>query len=153
VTVLGHSAGGQLAFWLAGIGKSTMWSQFQVDTFPLRAAISLAGVLDMRKASELGVGSGSIERLMGGTPDRLRERYANVSPIELLPFDLPHLAIHGVNDGLVPLSMSEGFHQVAGELNSNSSLLTLPGVGHFELIDPRSEIFGQVTSAVVALTA
>lgn len=152
VSITGHSAGGQLAAWLAGIDAAPGSPELRIDPLPLAGVVSLAGVLDLRAASEEGVGSGTVEQVMGGTPDQVPDRYDNASPIGFMPFPVPHLGIHGGMDSNVPLSMSERFHLHAKENGSESSLLVLPGIGHFELIDPRSEIFPQVRDAIVRMT-
>src|SRR5262245_60200302 len=50
VVVVGHSAGGHLALWLAGRGRSR--------DMPLRGVVSLAGVADLRLAWELRLSNG-----------------------------------------------------------------------------------------------
>src|ERR1051326_1084116 len=56
---MGHSAGGQLALWLA--------SQKKLVT----GAISLAGVVDLRRAWELGLSNTVVADLLGGSPDEI----------------------------------------------------------------------------------
>src|SRR5262245_10884644 len=57
IIAIGHSAGGHLAFWLAARKKL------------LAGAISLAGVLDLRRAWELQLSNGVVIDLLGGTPE------------------------------------------------------------------------------------
>ncbi len=73
VVVIGHSAGGQLALWLAAQHKMA-----------LRGAVSLAGVLDLRRAWELHLSNNVVEELLGGSPGQQAERYRQASPIELI---------------------------------------------------------------------
>jgi pimeloyl-ACP methyl ester carboxylesterase len=71
VVTIGHSAGGHLALWLAARGKIPAGDAlFTGKPLPLRAAISLAGVSDLRRGWEMGLGSGAVEKLIGGTCDR-----------------------------------------------------------------------------------
>jgi acetyl esterase/lipase len=119
----GHSAGGQLALWLA--------AQIALN---LRSVIPLAGVSDLRRAWALQLSNGVVRQLLGGTPDQVPQRYATTSPIELVPISVPQRLIHGTADDIVPFDMSERF----AKKSLNSKLIPLKGAGHFELIDPRA---------------
>ena len=70
VVAVGHSAGGQLAAWLAArpapAGRRARVRHPQVR---LRGVVSQAGVLDLVDASANGVGRGAVEDLLGGRPD------------------------------------------------------------------------------------
>src|SRR5213080_1703337 len=44
-----------------------------------------AGVLDLRRAWELGLSDNVVEEFLGGTPRQVPERYASASPIQLVP--------------------------------------------------------------------
>ena len=130
----GHSAGGQLALWLA--------AQRAVD---LRGVVPLAGVLDLRRAWALRLGGGAVGRFLGGSPDQFPQRYAAASPMELLPISVPQRVIHGTTDNIVPFDMSERF----AKASKNSKLIPLPGSGHFELIDPRARAWATVTKNIL----
>lgn len=147
VTVLGHSAGGHLASWIASMNSAPAASEIRGSELPLRGAVALAGVLDLRRASVLNLSGGVVRELLGGNPDEVPERYAAASPTELCPLTVPHLLAHGAEDTIVPLEMSETLHAVGPD---RSTLLTFPGIGHFELIDPRSEIWPELLDAILA---
>ena len=148
VIVLGHSAGGHLASWLADMSAVPVDSAIRAAPLPFRGAVALAGVLDLQRASVLNLSEGAVRDLLGGAPDRVPERYAAASPSELSPLTVPHLLAHGAEDPIVPLEMSETLHAVGLD---RSTLLTFPGIGHFELIDPRSEIWPELLAAILAL--
>ncbi len=126
VIAAGHSAGGQLALWMA--------AQFAVD---LRGVVPLAGISDLRRAYAEQLGGGVVGQLMGGSPDTIPQRYAAASPRELLPISAPQRLIHGTADTLVPFDMSQRF----AKASKNSKLIALPGAGHFDLIDPRAKVW------------
>ena len=123
IVATGHSAGGQLALWLA--------AQIAVN---LLRVIPLAAVSDLRRAWALQLSKGVVRQLLGGTPDQVPQRYATTSPIELLPISVAQRVMHGTADDTVPFDMSERF----AKKSLNAKLIPLKGAGHFELIDPRT---------------
>ena len=119
VVLAGHSAGGQLALWLAA-----------QDTIEVREVTALAAVSDLRRARALNLGDGAVAAFLGGND---HESFA--SPIELLPMRVPQRLLHGTSDDVVPIELSERFARAS----KNAQLIPLPGAGHLELIDPRSK--------------
>ncbi len=149
VLSIGHSAGGQLALWLAGRHRIPAKSDlFTADPLPLRGAVSLAGVVDLARAAELGLSDGVMRQLLGGSPAEVPARYAAASPIELLPLGVPQALLHGATDDSVPLELSERYTQAATTAGDDARLITLPGAGHFELVDPTSAEWPSVLAAV-----
>jgi acetyl esterase/lipase len=154
VLTIGHSAGGHLALWLAARHRITPESPIATpDPLPLRAAVALAGVLDLARAEALKLSENVTRQLLGGTPADAPERYAAASPIELLPLGMRQLLIHGTEDDTVPLEISERYERAAVAAGDPATLLTLPGAGHFELVDPTSNEWPTVLDAVLPLLA
>ena len=150
--ILGHSAGGHLALWLAGSHRISEGSPIHVDQKQaVTKAISLAGVSDLRLAWKQRLGHGIVTRLMGGTPNEVPDRYDACSPIELLPTGASQALIHGTDDDTVPFFQSEAYVEKAEKLGDWPTLVKLNGVGHFELIDPESEAWSRVARAVLSL--
>lgn len=150
--VVGHSAGGHLALWLVSRQNLPKWSPLVMHgKNRLSAAISLAGVSDLREASREGLGNGAVARLMGGTPDQFPDRYASGSPIELLPSGSRVVLVHGSSDGIVPISQSERYFEKAQARGDHHELARLEGIGHFELIDPESSAWSRVEQAVLSM--
>jgi dipeptidyl aminopeptidase/acylaminoacyl peptidase len=150
--IVGHSAGGHLALWLVGSHRISKSSPLHNDQKQeIRRAISLAGVSDLRSAWTKKLGHGTVTRLMGGSPDEHPDRYDVGSPIELLPTGARHVLVHGTADDTVPLSQSEAFVERADKLGDQSTLINLDGIGHYELIDPKSETWPEVVRAVLSL--
>lgn len=131
VVAAGHSAGGQLALWLAA-------------QMSLRGVTSLAGVCDLRRAWELKLSDNIVEQLMGGTPQQVPKHYAAASPIELLPIKTPQRLLHGSADTVVPFEMSERF----ARKSKNAQLIKLDGADHFDLIDPRTKAWPIVQKSI-----
>jgi acetyl esterase/lipase len=152
VISVGHSAGGHLALWLAGRHKIAENSPLYVaDPLPLAAAVALAGAVDLRRTWALGLSDNATGLLMGGSPTEYPERYAAGSPYDLLPLGIRQFLIHGTADDTLPLEVSERYEQRAIVKGDPATLLTLPEVGHFELIDPDSSAWPTVQSIVTAL--
>jgi acetyl esterase/lipase len=136
--LIGHSAGGHLALWLA--------SEFQVS-----AVVSQAGVANLYDAAHERCGVGSVREglgvldvpaaveFLGGTPDQVPDRYAVASPSALLPLETPILLVHGDEDDRVPISQSRNFADAAREAGDVVDVAEFPGMGHFEVLDPRHE--------------
>ncbi len=140
---VGHSAGGHLALWLGSQNKSS------ADPLPLRGIVALAPVADLRRAWDMRLGDTVVADFLGGTPEEVPDRYRDVSPIEQLPFGIPQTLVHGTADEKVPYEISERYVAVAQSRGDIARLITLEGVGHFELIDPRSREFTHVREAVL----
>jgi len=152
--VLGHSAGGQLALWLAARPRIPPDSPLHAPA-PLvpRGVIALAAVADLRRGSALRLSSGVVDELLGGPPEAFPERYAAASPLELLPLGVPQVLIHGTDDANVPYELSAGYAARARVLGDAVELVTLGAMAHFEPIDPRSAAWPSVLDAVRALAA
>lgn len=149
VITIGHSAGGHLALWLAARSKIPASDVlYTPPVLKLRAAISLAGVADLRRGWEMGLGSGAVEKLMGGSRGELLARFATASPAELLPLGVKQILIHGTDDDRVPYEISQAYQALAVSRGDDTSLVTLANAGHFEVIDPASREFTTVMDAV-----
>ena len=146
VTALGHSAGGQLALWLAGRARIASGPLHADDPLRIARAISIAGVADLRAfgAAKVDV----IAQLLGGGPDAVPERYAAASPIELLPLGVPQVLLHGTADTVVPFAMSERYVEIAKVRGDDATLIPLPGIDHRQPVDPASAAWPEVRAAV-----
>lgn len=150
VAVVGHSAGGHLALWLAARQRIPLGDAlYTPDPLPLHHAVSLAGVVDLRRGWELELSQGVVRDLMGGTPEEQPGRYATASPFELLPLGTPQILLHGTADPNVPYEISERYYKEAQAREDAVELVTLPDCGHFEVIDPNSSVWPEVRAAVV----
>jgi acetyl esterase/lipase len=149
LALMGHSAGGHLALWAAA-ARSIPLEEPLHDGQPLalRAAVSLAGVLEPRRAWSLRLGDHVIQELLGGGPEQVPERYAVASPGDLLPVGIPQILVHGKEDEVVPLEMSAGYAARARAAGEGVIFLPLSATGHFDLIDPGSRVWPQVLDLV-----
>lgn len=133
-TVVGHSAGGHLALWLANQGH-------HVDR-----VVGLAPVGDLRAAARDDLGAGAAQALLGGLPAEVPDRYDAADPATRLDQrpSCEVVVVHGTEDQNVPVGNSRGL--VAR--HPWIELRELPGVEHFGLIDPESAAWPAVLSAI-----
>jgi acetyl esterase/lipase len=129
VITLGHSAGGQLAVWAAGRPKldDARWSNPRV---PVTAAVSQAGVLDLRSADEDRLGDGAVEEFIG--TDRATQDLAD--PLARVPLDVPVWCIHGRDDLHVPIEQSQTYVRTARAAGARAALATVEG-DHFSIVE------------------
>jgi acetyl esterase/lipase len=154
VITVGHSAGGHLALWVAGRRRIPAGSEIASDDpIALRGAVSLAGVVDLARAHALGLSADATGDFLGGSPEAVPERYAAASPSELLPLGVPQLLVHGTVDDSVPFALSEGYVETARAAGERATLLSLPGTGHFAVIDPLSAEWPAILTAIKGLVA
>jgi acetyl esterase/lipase len=135
--VMGHSAGGQLALCLAAHESS------------LRNAISLAGVVDLKQAFALHLSRDAVADFLGGKPEAVPEHYREADPMELSIPQAQQWLLHGREDDVVPPEFSRDYVTQKKKAGESAQLLEIPHAGHFELIDPASEAFKQVTNTVL----
>ena len=141
---IGHSAGGQLAFWAAARRPAGGGARADAS-IRLAGAVAQAGVLDLREAARLRLSSGVARRFLGGSPGKLPERYDIASPIERLPLGSRSCSCTASADEVVPIAIARRYAERAAEAGDPCELATLPGVGHMEHLDPGSEAWRAVT--------
>ena len=156
---MGHSAGGHLAFWLAGrhhIPETSVIHDPQ-PKLALDGLIALAGAVDLRLTCDL---SGDLTfahdkqevyKLMGGPPEKLEERYQAGDPGELLPLGVPQTLIQGSNDEQIPPQLPVRWAEAARRHGDTVTVTILPGVDHFDVVDPQSRAWPSVQAAVLNL--
>ncbi len=150
VVVVGHSAGGQLALWLAARKRLPKSSPLYVPKpLALQGIVSLAGITDLRRYRP-NCGD-AVNKLMGGPPDKFPERYKETSPIELLPLRVDQWLIHGATDQIVPSDFARNFQAAAKKKGDRVRLTIIEGAGHFEVIAPQSSTWPAVEEAIRTL--
>ena len=140
----GHSAGGALALWTVSrrsIPEGAPGRDSQAPTFDL--AVMHAPVACLTQASYEHLGSGAVDIFMGGRVEDVPERYAVCDPAQLVPTPGGRLVLlHGDADDAVPISYSEACLAHALAHGVNAELIHLPGQGHYEILDPASQVSG-----------
>ncbi|MDQ3932836.1 MAG: alpha/beta fold hydrolase [Actinomycetota bacterium] len=138
VATVGHSSGGQLALWAAARRRLPPHAPGANAVVHPRATMSCSGVLDLSRAAEQGIGSGAVVDLMGGLPGEAPERYELASPAARVPIGVPTVVLHGEDDDIVPASQSRTYAERAIQSGDPVQLVELPGIGHYEFLDPTS---------------
>ena len=152
LAVVGHSAGGHLALWLASRGRIAAGGPGAAPRLPAPAlVVAQAPVAALADGARLGLGGGAVQALLGGTPDAVPERYAAADPSALLPSGVPSLLLHAADDDLVPISQSAGYVEAATAAGDVSSLVSVDG-GHFGHLDPASPAVGALREALAGLS-
>lgn len=130
VSLLGHSAGGQLAMWIAR----------RPDAPKVRTVVALAPVADLVEAYRRGLGEDAVRDLMGGSPEELPDAYGKVDATAAPSDSVTITVVHGALDDRVPVDMSRRLPGVA--------YVELDGIEHFGLIDPLSPSWPAVLAAL-----
>ncbi|MDX1657221.1 MAG: alpha/beta hydrolase [Nitriliruptorales bacterium] len=135
IVVVGHSAGGHLALWAAARQRLPDGRVGSQPAVVPDQVVGLAAVSDLRSAARQGLGADAVDKLLGGAPSEVPERVRVAAPIASLPLGVPQLLVHGRQDRLVPVEMSEQYAQQARAAGDQVQLEIVDG-GHFDMIDP-----------------
>jgi acetyl esterase/lipase len=131
VTLLGHSAGGQLALWAAGRRA------LPPDAPGAGPAVSAARVLAMAAVCDLESAGRAARQLLGGSPAEVPERWAQADPMRRIPLAVPVGLVHARGDETVSVQDSRDYAAAAQAAGATVSLAEPPG-GHRDPIDPHS---------------
>ena len=149
VVLSGHSAGGHLALWAALRERLPASSPLHTARpFPVQGVVTLAGINDLAdyraNGPEACGGPETIDRLVdagrGGA-----SLYADTSPPQMLPSRRGQSVISGELDHIVPPRFGKAYSAAAKQQGVAVREVTLPGAGHFELIDPTSAAWPTIT--------
>lgn len=151
VAVVGHSAGGHLALWLASRSKvGTGGPGADPRLPPPSLVVAQAPVAGLAEGALLGLGGGAVQALLGGSRSQVPDRYAAADPSALLPTGVRSVLVHAPGDDLVPLSQSSGYVEAATAAGDDCRLVQVTG-GHFEHLDPRSAAVEALRAALATL--
>lgn len=145
VVTIGHSAGGHLAVWAGA--RPTFTDRWADPKVPITAAISQAGVLDLKAAVKDNLGGGAAQEFMGGAVD---DRYTLADPTEQIPLKIPVWCVHGDQDGNVPISQSIDYVKAAKAAGAKAELIRVKG-DHFVLIDPSTDAWAKIVAVLDSL--
>jgi acetyl esterase/lipase len=136
IVAIGHSAGGQLGLCLAAHETG------------VKAAISLAGVVDLQRAYALHLSNDAVVEFLGGTPAEVADHYREADPMKLA-IRARQWLMHGAGDDVVPPALSKDYVSAKQKMKEDARLVEISGAGHFEVVDPRSGAWKEVERAVI----
>jgi len=155
VVVVGHSAGGHLAMWAAARSRVPKASPLHASSaLPVRGVVDLAGPVDMTvhvREYETLCRDSVITTLLGGTPSTVPDRYAQVSPMALLPLGVPQVIAIGEYEDFVPRAVVDAYIKAAVQAGDSARALIFPGAGHFEVASATQWTWPRIETAIRAL--
>ena len=154
IAFVGHSAGAQLVLWLAARHQLPSDSEIYKE-HPLSAlgVVALGGpddlglVADRTMCGEEKV----IQKLLGGSPDEVPNRYAQTSPIELVPLGVQQIVISGADDWSAPPEDSRRYVEAARHAGDIVEHVIVSNAGHHEYNVPGAVTWSAVRGAVFSI--
>lgn len=150
IVVLGHSAGGHLALWLAARARLPRTSPLRDDRrLDVVWTLSLGGLPDLATAGE-GCGGKTVASLLAGS--HAADPFSDTSPASLLPTPAARMLIHGGLDDTAPPAQGKAYvakARAAGDIRAWT--YAIPGEGHVEEIAPGSRTWAAVTTGLASV--
>lgn len=155
VITVGHSAGGQLALWAAARPKLPRTSAlFFPRPLAIRGVVALGTPGDLarfRLKEEDICGEAVVTDLLGGGPENVPERYAQASPVEMLPLGVPQIFVTGEADPVETPGDGAAYVAAARAAGDRAEQRIVPDAAHFEYNSPNSVAWPVVRDAVLSL--
>ncbi len=139
VTLVGHSAGGQLALWAAGRPELPAGAPGASPRVRARRVLALAPICDIVAAGR------PARELLGGGIEDVPEHYAQADPMHRLPLAVPVGLVHARGDATIDVQRSRDYAAAARAAGAAVTLVETPG-GHRDPIDPASEAWQAAAS-------
>lgn len=151
VVTMGHSAGGQLALWLAARPRLDPTSRvYSANPLMVKGVVCLAGIIDLVSAVAQGLCGESLPQVMGGLPGDVPDHYRDASPMALLPLGVRQIHVVGdVDTGI--LANVQPYVEAAEAAGDDVRLTIVPDAGHFELVVAETAAWKTVSAAVAEL--
>lgn len=156
VLAAGHSAGGQLALWLASRARLGAGSELHAaDALPIHGVLGLAAItdLDTYRIGPPDSCHAAVEPLLGGTPEQHPARYADTSPLRRLPLGIPAAFVQGALDPTVTTDSVNRFIDAARAAGDRCECFLLPDCAHFEPSVPVAASIDPLQAALAWLRA
>ncbi len=151
VITMGHSAGGQLALWLAARPRLNPTSRvYMPNPLLVKGVVCLAGIIDLVNAVAQNLCKDDLPLIMGGLPGDVPDHYRDASPMALLPLGVRQIHVVGDADTGI-LANVEPYIAAAESAGDNIQLIIVPDAGHFELVVAGTEAWKTVNAAALAL--
>jgi acetyl esterase/lipase len=146
VTLLGHSAGGQLALWAAGRSQLPAGAVGAAPRVTASRVLALAPVCDLEEAGD------PAWELLGGGPADVPERWNQADPMRRIPLGVPVGIVHARGDETVSLRRSRDYFAAARAAGADI-MLAEPAGGHRDPIDPGTGAWREAAAWLSATAA
>jgi acetyl esterase/lipase len=148
VVAMGHSAGGHLALWLAARPKISSSSQIHTkDPLKIAGVVALAPAPELDALHEKKVCGHVVDKLMGGSPEAMSDRYRAAMPSALVPLGTPNILLLGKLDNGFKW-VGDAYAAKVKAADPQMQVIEAAEAGHFEVIDPHSTTWPMVTKTI-----
>jgi acetyl esterase/lipase len=156
VVAFGHSAGGQLALWLAARPRLPAANPLRgKDPLPIMGVLNAGGLADL-KASALVTQkeclAGIMDKLTGAPGPGRSDVFADTSPAEMLPMGIRQISVSGADDPISPPALGRAYTDRARAAKDEAGFILVPNTGHVELIAPGTAAFKREVSVLREMT-
>jgi acetyl esterase/lipase len=149
IVAAGHSAGANFALWLAARERMRTDSPLYVERpIKIGAVLALAPATDLEGLHTQGVCGNVIDKLMGGSPQSVPDRYRDVSPTQLVPIGVRQVVIIGGQDRAWGPSGRVYQRTVVAAHDSLVRFVDAPAAGHFDIVAPTTSTWPLVIDAL-----
>jgi acetyl esterase/lipase len=155
VIAAGHSAGGYLALWLGA--RSVLSNEAELytpDPLHLTAAVALGADGDLPPIApmlatfcDVPVG----ERLLGADSRTVRSRRLQANPADMPRSHVRQVLIAGDADRFETPALRDGYVARARAKQEEIEVISIPGAGHFDVVNPKSAAWPTVKRALLAM--
>jgi acetyl esterase/lipase len=140
VVVVGHSAGGHLALWVASSDRAP-W---------LRGVLALAPAADLAEVDRLHLSDDAARGLVGGPPAERPEAWADADPARQR-LTTPAVVVTGDRDDVVPAAVTDAYATSRAQ-DEPLHTAVARGADHFDLVDPDHPAYLLVLAEIEELT-
>jgi len=155
VIVIGQSAGGHFALWVAGRHHISPENElYSPHPLNINGVIAMGGVPDLKAYRQQGMTmceTDAIGKLLGNNEASIEQHYQSASPINLLPLGVPQILIYGEDDTVVPITYGTGYVQAAKRQGERIKLVGVKYAAHHEYNVPNSVVWPEIQSALHSL--
>ncbi|GAB4186966.1 MAG: alpha/beta hydrolase [Wenzhouxiangellaceae bacterium] len=148
VIAMGHSAGGQLALWLAARQRIASDSElYRAAPLAIQGVIGLAAAADLNRLAAGGECGDAAKKFLDGGPLDWPQRYQQASPHHLAPLGVPQILIDGAADKTWS-PIAESYYQAAVKAGDEIRRIVVDDAGHFDLVAPQPPVWPHLRNAL-----
>jgi pimeloyl-ACP methyl ester carboxylesterase len=115
---------------------------------PIGAVLAIAPATDFGDLQARHVCAGVMDKLMGGSPESVAERYRDVSPSLLAPIRVPQVIVVGGQDRNWGPGGKAYYASAVTARDSLVRMVEVPEAGHFDVVAPTTAAWAVVMGAL-----